>query len=254
MSSKKNIPWPKVFKQVALRAIRKVHIDYQLWGIGQTSDTDSNRRLSNLNFGRGIEFAPEPAVCDAITQEFINSTFTSGSSLFGERRSYRIDREISFNNERVDIVLNRFDPDKGYSNIPVLMEVKRAYYFTPRLDKTEYQEPKKQFRQILRDIVKLRNIREVIDAEIEKDKHYESGQLEYRFDNCFIWMFFWGFSDSSSHEEISKEINNELGDEYENKITASEIISISHMGYKENLWLCLHEIDSRNLESKMVRN
>ena len=49
---KKSI-WDKVFIEIALRAARKLHLEYGMWGLGQKIKDESD--FKKINSGPGIE-------------------------------------------------------------------------------------------------------------------------------------------------------------------------------------------------------
>ena len=73
----KDYRWAKIFIEIALRAIRRVHYEYGVWGIGHNFVKDPYMAW-RINMGMGIEVADEPGVCAAITQEFMNSPTVVG--------------------------------------------------------------------------------------------------------------------------------------------------------------------------------
>ncbi len=77
--SEKQYIWSDIFLELSLRAIRKLHIDYGIWGLGQSDTIELRERLQSVNQGPGIELALETTVGAAIAQEFINSSFTNRS-------------------------------------------------------------------------------------------------------------------------------------------------------------------------------
>ena len=103
--------WKFPFLEIAVRAIRKVHIEHGMWGIGQHNK--SPEVFSKMNVGHGIELAHETSVCAQITQDFINSRFTNGNVYNDQQRFYEIDREVKIykddkTEKQIDIFINRF--------------------------------------------------------------------------------------------------------------------------------------------------
>src|SRR5262245_43113158 len=70
-------PWVQVFLEVALRAIRRVHLEYEIWGAGRQWNTGPNQ-TALINMGPGVELADERAVCAAIVQEMMASQSVAG--------------------------------------------------------------------------------------------------------------------------------------------------------------------------------
>jgi hypothetical protein len=159
-------PWMKRFMEVALRALRRVHYDYQLWSLSQdwTSETDPTA----YNTGPGIECADELTVCAAITQEFVHSAVTTGAYVAHDQhmnvksgqRFYAIYREVPYPNapsRKVDIAIDRVDPrtDRAYG-APVFIEAKRAVLVGTKLAEGFTGPPRLQLPEIREDIEKLR--------------------------------------------------------------------------------------------------
>lgn len=163
--SKQAPPWTRIFIEIALRALRKIHLDYQLWSMQQDWTTEPNFR--DLNTGRGIEYAEEAAVCSAIISEFVHSQYTSGIWIEENRkidveanfRYYRIAREMPYPNstKRADIYIERVDPQQGAKiGKPSYVEAKRAYVWTTKLGDQKPQPPSCQLGDVIDDIKKLR--------------------------------------------------------------------------------------------------
>lgn len=142
--------WPKLFLEVALRAIRRVHCDYGTWQLGHVwrrEDAQKNIEPQQLNLGKGIEIAPEIAVCAEICSEFLASQLVNGVVLDQTPRYWQIDREQQYQHDpdcHVDICVRRYErngnqlsellaPGKGYP-IPAYIEVKRARRWKIRLE------------------------------------------------------------------------------------------------------------------------
>jgi hypothetical protein len=70
-------PWVQVFLEIALRAIRRVHLEYGIWGGGRQWKMEGQRAAA-INMGHGIELADERTVCAAISQEFMTSPSVTG--------------------------------------------------------------------------------------------------------------------------------------------------------------------------------
>lgn len=161
--------WAAVFIEVALRAIRRVHYEHQMWGVGR--QWQMNRlKARRLNMGQGVELADERMVCAAITQEFINSPSLTGlwieESRNGQRqeeeRYFTINREMEYTNKtkKVDIFIQKYVKKNGTDLKPVrnpsFIEAKRARRWVPDiLDGTANREGL-QHSAIQKDIEKLR--------------------------------------------------------------------------------------------------
>jgi hypothetical protein len=122
--------------QLALRAIRRVHLDHQAFNLArQPSPADHEAALRQLNVGPGIEVAYEDYVRVALASEFQQSKLTWGWVVpdDDDPRHYEIETQRSFNvgSERqlIDLVYWRVDPKrvKPYPIGPV--EMKRARRF-----------------------------------------------------------------------------------------------------------------------------
>lgn len=65
--------WKKIFIEIATRAIRQSHFDYQLISFPQRDgDIDDLRKL---NSGIGIELVPEESVRDSIVNQLLHTGF-----------------------------------------------------------------------------------------------------------------------------------------------------------------------------------
>lgn len=100
MSDKKPYPWVAVFIEIVLRAMRKIHFDYIVWGIGRQWKM-SPEKAKLINMGHGIELVDERFVCATITQEFMNSPAVAGFWAKDEKekeelRYFTIDREYLY--------------------------------------------------------------------------------------------------------------------------------------------------------------
>lgn len=145
--------WKNIFIEIALRAMRRLHLDYGLWGLGQ--EFGSNLNFETLNQGPGIEITDETAVCAAITQEFINSRFTNGLYINKEPRHNEILREISFTSSSrnlVDIFIDRYEKKDNltyYFRYPAFIQAKRVHYFTPEIATGSRKSKKENGRVII---------------------------------------------------------------------------------------------------------
>ncbi len=160
--------WPELFIELAVRAMRRVHLEYGVWSVGQQGQPDFPM-LSRLNGGPGIELADERAVCAAITLEFINSQMTSGirrdEPLTGAQMShYDLDREWHYegSTKSADITLRRICAANGGNPLlpRVVIECKRFQLARPARDSNygitgDCQYDKPQLDAIQKDVCKL---------------------------------------------------------------------------------------------------
>lgn len=166
----KDYPWAKRFIEIALRAIRRVHYEYGIWGVGhQWMRNKPEPHL--LNMGHGIELADEPTVCAAITQEFANSQFVAGawieedleSDVFEGERFWRIDREQYYegSQERVDICIQRYkrnqlSEEPVASGNRVFIEAKRARRWSTQISTGSLEPTSALVHRVKEDVEKLR--------------------------------------------------------------------------------------------------
>lgn len=166
--------WASVFIEVALRAVRRVHYEYGLWGIGPQWKMD-RQVAERINAGQGIELALETAVCAAITQEFMNSPALAG--LWVEKgpdgkpdqevRYFMIDREKTYltgTQQRVDLFVQKFTPKGGTPHgelepveHPSFIEAKRARLWTARIETGEAEHKREQVADVQADVKKLKD-------------------------------------------------------------------------------------------------
>ena len=176
--SQKDFSWDEYFIEVAVRAIRGLHFQYQRWTFGQPWRRDNRSTPQRLNIGEGIELAYETDVCAAITQEFVSSCFTSGvrpkkdNNADEGRRYWEIRREEKYtyekpdknNNfvtsrERIDLVVQRVTDNKsteGEAHKEIWIEAKRAHRYTPDLTTGDVNRKEDNFSLINDDIAALR--------------------------------------------------------------------------------------------------
>jgi hypothetical protein len=185
----------EIVLQLAVRAVRKVHLEAQLLSLGHLDDEPKHGVLRGVNLGsKGVATAPESAVRDALWQEFNSSKLAHGwkvrsgeeaSSTEASARWFGVmDREVTFRIEqeprsipRVDLVYRRV-PGPGdktscdYSIAP--LELKRAERL--RLNHSSGQpergghlvgEVQKDVRQLARMVRASRTRQLRIDADIE---------------------------------------------------------------------------------------
>lgn len=188
--------WATVFIEIALRAIRRVHYDHGMWGVGR--QWEMNRfKARRLNMGHGIELADERTVCAAITQEFITSPSLTGLWVEGnadgnhrEERYFTIDRETEYTDKskKVDILIQKYelkDKDKGPTSMeePSFIEAKRARRWVPEITSGKAERKESQVHSVNEDIDRLRK---EMDARNEKI-------------HCHVLV--WGLYDVNSNED-----------------------------------------------------
>jgi hypothetical protein len=181
--------WNKAFIELALRAMRKLHIKYGVWGVGQS--VESKMDFKKLNQGPGIEIAEEKEVCAAISQEFISSRFTNGVNLNGEARYYELNREVHFKNadgssEFLDLFIDRFKPDQNrFYRYPVFIEAKRYRRYKPNIVTGKISKPDDNFDDIKADIKFLESKKVSNDYRLPKSKY--DGELRGSFTYVLLW-------------------------------------------------------------------
>lgn len=247
----KSYPWARVFIELALRALRRVHHDYIVWSIGYGKREERKHVL--LNQGRGIELADERTVCAAITQEYIYSGFTSGcwinpdptANVEGGVRYWQIERETKYPNSRshCDLIIWRVNED-GTRGIwqPAYIEAKRARLWTStRLGNQTEQPPRNyQITSKKKDIKRLR-------------RHILNGVTEW---GPFAHLLIWNVLDKQAKEEDTPEgFIKQLDDPgiriHQNKWVPlawddphqNSTGSKAHPKPTRSLWVCLAEID-----------
>lgn len=162
--------WATIFIEVALRAIRRVHYEHQMWGVGR--QWQMNRlKARRLNMGQGVELADERMVLAAITQEFINSPSLTGfwveESSEGQRqeegRYFTINREMEYTDKskKVDIFVQKYVMKNGTELEPVekpsFIEAKRARCWIPEIVDGTARRDELQHSAVQKDIDKLRD-------------------------------------------------------------------------------------------------
>ena len=169
MEEVKDWKWATVFIEIALRAVRRVHYEYGIWGIGR--QWEMNRLKAQLiNMGHGIELTDEPTVCAAITQEFITSPSLTGlwveeregGTPDKEERYFTIDREKEYTDKskKVDIFIQKY---KLVNNEPIpieepsFIEAKRARRWMADIKTGTANREDLQVQKIQDDITKLRH-------------------------------------------------------------------------------------------------
>lgn len=205
MNDRDEHKWASVFIEIALRAVRRIHYEYGLWGIGPQWDM-SREKAARINTGLGIELAYETDVCAAITQEIMGSPAVAGlwseDAGNGTQKKWRyfmIDRETTYLSDgeknRVDIFLQKFEPkgNKPGEELvlvppPAFIEAKRARRWIADITTGEVTSQRSQLSDIKADVKKLRD-------EID---HRAKGNGERIFGHVLVWGLY-GRSLGSDH-------------------------------------------------------
>jgi hypothetical protein len=220
-------PWTQVFLAVALRAIRRVHLEYGIWGAGRQWSTNRNR-VATINQGRGVELADERAVCAAISQEFMTSPSAAGLwrtdekadfRFFGIKREERYSPSAKKKNKDepkekkkdsprwVDLIVEKYTKDPESNDFfhdpvkypPVYIEAKRARRWLVNLKTGNTTAAKgRQTTDICADIMKLTKERETQTQRI------------------FIYILVWGVYEEGKKPgdhpaTVFTEIRNKIG-------------------------------------------
>jgi hypothetical protein len=193
--------WVNVFLEVTLRAIRRVHYEYGIWGAGRQWKMGRDR-TPLINMGYGIELADERAVCAAITQEFMTSPAVTGlwheEGAEDELRFFGITREEKYESsdqksrpERVDLVLEKYEPgSEGKLEVQEprsFIEAKRARLWQVNLATGDVQPGPQQMTEICEDIVKL--------------KREQAARLDKKNEKIYIHLLVWGIYEESPNGE-----------------------------------------------------
>jgi hypothetical protein len=187
-------PWAERFIVLALRSLRKTHFDFNIWQLGQETESFDIKSIEKLNIGHGFELADERLVCASISQELLGSSTYSGVFVLEDTsknikagiRYWQVSREKSYNykpKESCDIVIDRYEiKDDGKINLtnePIYIEAKRTCNYTVNLKTGKINRGSLNTQAILDDIKKLKN--EVIQNKNNKV-----------FNNLFIHLLIWG--------------------------------------------------------------
>lgn len=226
--------WNKFFIEIATRAIRKAHFDYQVINSGQ-NDIDTFT-FNKINSGIGIELVPEETVRDYIVNELLAMGFWKRHKIDGEYRSYWTEREFTidipldseeakkiysehlesspyfkerFDNEppsklklSVDMTVARYEQSNERNKYsPVLLELKRLNTKIINLSNkgTPWkggQSTKEQIKEIFKDIAKLRFIRDCLK------KRIGNGLENHLTNEAILGILVWGVIDSE--DELSE--------------------------------------------------
>ncbi len=185
--------WVAVFLEIALRAMRRVHYEYGIWGAGRQWKTGPGKS-SVINMGHGVELADERAVCAAIVQEFMSSPSVTG--LWQEDgqvqlRFFSVLREQPYkasgdpkHPEMVDLVVEKYECQNDKLDVykpRSLIEAKRARLWKVDLAKGTAKPGKMQTNAVCDDINNLlRERRE-------------------RTESIFIHVLVWGLYEEDSN-------------------------------------------------------
>ena len=191
--------WISVFLEVALRAIRRVHLEYGIWGAGRQWKMGRDR-TPLINMGYGIELVDERVVCAAITQEFMTSPAVSGlwheEGEKDELRFFGITREEKYESsgqqsrpERVDLVIEKYEPGSE-ERLEVLkprsfIEAKRARLWQVNLASGDVKPGQPQITEICQDIEKL--------------QREQTTKLNKKKETIYIHLLFWGIYEEDSN-------------------------------------------------------
>jgi len=207
-------PWASVFIEVSLRAIRRVHYEYGMWGVGRQREM-SREAAGRINTGRGIELADERAVCAAITQEFIGSPSlagrwvepaTDGTSPL-EERYFEIDREMAYatrKGQKVDLFVRKHKLEGTLFKrvpFPSFIEAKRARIWTPDISTGGATPGSPQIQDVREDIGKLK-------VEIEHREQNSSTEERIRGQ-----VLVWGIYGQESYHDHPVTFFNKVGSE-----------------------------------------
>jgi hypothetical protein len=156
-------PFKPFTLQVALRAIRRVHFEHQIFSLGRSGSTGD---LPKLNMGEGIELAHEDHVRVTFVAEYKGSHLRAG---WLEDRHYEIWQNQPFSiggarPEFVDVVSRRYDPKfpEKYDWAIGPIELKRARRSTADTVEGQHRVSGARPKEVADDIVKLINIAKAI--------------------------------------------------------------------------------------------
>jgi hypothetical protein len=204
--------WRKVFLEITLRAMRKVHLSHAPWELGKVLITEDD--LPKLNDGYGVLLALETTVASEISNEFIYSSFTSGMKFQYKNEEpkpkyYEIQREKQFtyknkklfkgidgdiNTKQVDLVLRRWDEQKQIHNTLIIMELKRYNLYSFDISTGRVTPKGSNINEIKRD---LKNLGVFKDKwEILKVKDYSEHTT------CTPYMLIWGEANMNQAQSL----------------------------------------------------
>lgn len=182
--------WVQVFLEIALRAIRRVHLEYGIWGAGRQWKIGPHN-VADINMGHGVELADERTVCAAISHEFMVSPSVTGMwqeegqsdlRFFGIQREQRYSTPAPSGRARlVDLVVEKYEhKSNGYFVVDKprsYIEAKRVRVWRADLKTAAVEVEGTQTDRIVADINKLREERKIL---------LEKGET------IFIHLLIWG--------------------------------------------------------------
>ncbi len=160
-----NYPWAEVFMEAALRAIRRLHYEYDIWAAGHSWMNDF--KPGSLNPGSGIELAHEVTVCAAITQEFLKVggvwvVKDTAEKVQDGLRFWGLEREEKYSDgaQIVDIRIQKYEQEEANKKPEpigrkVLIEAKRARHFSRNILSGDVGEPRLRTSDVNKDNKKL---------------------------------------------------------------------------------------------------
>lgn len=194
--------WVSVFLEVALRALRRVHFEYGVWGAGRQWRSGPDRP-SVINMGHGLELADERAVCAAIVQEFMSSPSLTGlwqEEARSELRFFGVLREQPYKAsadpkrpEMVDLIIEKYEHKDGIFDVfkpRSFIEAKRARLWQVDLAHGKARPGRRpQLDAVVHDIEKLRR---------EREARLRDGERIY------LQILVWGIYDEAGNGSPSK--------------------------------------------------
>jgi hypothetical protein len=166
----KNYPWANRFMEVAIRSMKRVHLDQVIRSAGRpnsTTPTDPER----LNVGLGVELADERLVCLEICKEFTFAGSSTGywvnddqsADVARGQRLWEMHAEFPYRRASgcVDLcvwrnVVNASGATEKYDNTEVFIEAKRAVRWTTSIEAAPTSERgQSQVSEVRADVEKL---------------------------------------------------------------------------------------------------
>jgi hypothetical protein len=249
--------WVTVFLEVALRAIRRVHLEYGIWAAGRQWKTGPGRP-DHINVGPGIELADERAVCAALTQEFMVSPSLTGlweNEGKTDVRFFAISREQLYKwpeakqRKMVDLLIEKYE-QTSLGKFEVikprsLIEAKRARLWQIDLETGDVSagSPVTQISAVIEDVARLKEEREAWEQE---DKR------------VFLHLLVWGvYGDDSNHsldhplaffQEVRKKSGARLDGPYVRWLPTKwdppeNVEESGHPIVRRSVWVALAEVD-----------
>lgn len=250
--------WVTVFLEVAIRAMRRIHLEYGLWGAGHQWKTGPGRPAL-INMGHGAELADERAVCAAITQEFVSSPSLTGlweDDDGAEVRFFTVSREQNYRlahetgqRQWVDLMIEKYEQTTpGVFDVRrprSLIEAKRARLWQVDLKNGTVSPGAPQVDAVCRDIEKL---------QAERNAWQQDG------DKVYLHVLVWGvyeddaggaparFADhpTSFFEDVRRGSNARLAGPYVRWLPTKWEFGAATPGnptVRRSLWLAIAEVD-----------